>query len=81
MKNTIREHQELQSALFKCFHIKFQQHKEIVEGHNQSLESDSNSSMNSALGHIVYIWQGPGVSKRKICYSICKFFTVFSCFF
>lgn len=41
----------------KCFHIKFQPHKEIIEGDNQRLELDSRNKVGtvSALGHIVFL--------------------------
>lgn len=48
MKNTIEPHQQLEYALFKCFHIQFQEHKEIMEGDNQSLESDSKNKVGTA---------------------------------
>ncbi len=55
MKNTIEPHQELENALLKCFHIKFQQHKEIMEGGQSKVGvREQEQSRNSALGHIVF---------------------------
>lgn len=39
----------MEDALFKCFHIKFQQHKEIMEGDSYSLELDKRNKVGTVF--------------------------------
>lgn len=81
MKNTIAPNQELEPALFECFHIKFQQHKEIMEGDNQNVESDSKNKAEAVLWTPRCVLWGPEVSKRMICYNVISLHLFFPCFF